>query len=443
MGFNKTDKDPPVPIDVLGTSSMSLTTECSQTLYSLTYKTLRRGDMLGIIRPYWIKVAESEQQLAWLQTMVQRELVVRDLESFAKAINGRLRSEELKCKEDERFLLMGLMRLKLRDEKLNLKEVTRQREQMRQQIIGEIGGSRRYATLMKKIRREVTARKTSLRIKYREKVNHLARVRKKDLEEKKSRRELPAEICEFKECMAFDMRKLEKLEVAKIDGVVIGEVIVDKDELAVLKLNPKFCVLKRLIDEDIERDIELGVTKLRYEINALEERISLNKSKGGDIDENTNTNAKRARIDEKIEVEDKLTEAKSRQIFDPVRKIFDYSKRRTTDMQENTKVFLPKLTGPKWESELELIRNTLMGEYRDYIKEIETKKKKDLGEKYVKDRNQEWENLTASEKRGLKKLRNRIAKNEIVMVKTDKSGKMAIMSKEKYLKMGIENNKDY
>ena len=93
MGFSKTDIDPPVPIDVLGTSSMSLTTECSQTLYSSTYKTLRRGDMLGIIRPYWMKVTESEQRLAWLQTMIQRELIVRDIESFAKAINGRLRSE--------------------------------------------------------------------------------------------------------------------------------------------------------------------------------------------------------------------------------------------------------------------------------------------------------------------------------------------------------------
>ena len=92
MGFSKTDIDPPVPIDVLGTSSMSLTTECSQTLYSSTYKTLRRGDMLGIIRPYWIKVAESEQRLAWLQTMVQRELVVRDLESFAKALNAECAS---------------------------------------------------------------------------------------------------------------------------------------------------------------------------------------------------------------------------------------------------------------------------------------------------------------------------------------------------------------
>ena len=77
--------------------------------------------MLGIIRPYWMKVAEAEQRLAWLQTMIRRELVVRDLESFARNINEQLRSEELKYRDEERFLLMGIMRPKLRDEKMNLR----------------------------------------------------------------------------------------------------------------------------------------------------------------------------------------------------------------------------------------------------------------------------------------------------------------------------------
>ena len=53
MGFSKTDIDPLVPIDVLGTSSMSLTTECSQTLYSSTSEIRLRGKTLiwhGIVQ---------------------------------------------------------------------------------------------------------------------------------------------------------------------------------------------------------------------------------------------------------------------------------------------------------------------------------------------------------------------------------------------------------
>ena len=156
-----------------------------------------------------------------------------------------------------------------------MRELTRLREGLRQQIIGEIGRSRRYDNIMRKIRRELLARKTSLKKKYREKVDHLAKERRKEIEERRLSREVPTELNEFKECKVFDSRILDKLEVATIEGVVIGEVIVDKDELAILQMNPKFCVMKRLIDEEIERDIELSITKLRYEISALEEKLKL------------------------------------------------------------------------------------------------------------------------------------------------------------------------
>ena len=45
-------------------------------------------------------------------------------------------------------------------------------------------------------------------------------------------------------------------------------------------------------------------------------------------------------------------------------------------------------------------------------------------------------NLTESEKRGLEKLRKRIQSKEIVVIRTDKSGKMAIIQWELYQQMG-------
>ena len=44
--------------------------------------------------------------------MVRKELMVRDINSYAKSVGNMLRSDELKLKEDERKILMGLMRLK-------------------------------------------------------------------------------------------------------------------------------------------------------------------------------------------------------------------------------------------------------------------------------------------------------------------------------------------
>ena len=56
----------------------------------------RRGNLLGDLRPYWIKVKESEQRLRWLKQMVKLDLVVRDIDAYAKAVSEKLRSDEMK-----------------------------------------------------------------------------------------------------------------------------------------------------------------------------------------------------------------------------------------------------------------------------------------------------------------------------------------------------------
>ena len=52
-------------------------------------------------------------------------------------------------------------------------------------------------------------------------------------------------------------------------------------------------------------------------------------------------------------------------------------------------------------------------------------------------RNQEWSNLTITERKGLKKLIKRVRENEIFILRTDKSGTLAAMLNEDYLKMGL------
>ena len=46
--------------------------------------------------------------------------------------------------------------------------------------------------------------------------------------------------------------------------------------------------------------------------------------------------------------------------------------------------------------------------------------------KKEKNRNQEGENLTVKERRGIQKLKERIKEGEIVVLKTDKSGKLVV-----------------
>lgn len=54
--------------------------------------------------------------------------------------------------------------------------------------------------------------------------------------------------------------------------------------------------------------------------------------------------------------------------------------------------------------------------------------------------NQEWKNLSHRERKGLRKLRKRIKKDEIVILKSDKSGRLIAMKKDDYLRMGLKKN---
>ena len=86
-------------------------------------KTSMKGPLLGIIKPSWIKVAESESRL----------------EDYAKSISFQLRTEEMKLREEERTALLDLMLVKIRDEKRNLRILLGVREEMRKWLKVELG----------------------------------------------------------------------------------------------------------------------------------------------------------------------------------------------------------------------------------------------------------------------------------------------------------------
>ena len=50
-------------------------------------------------------------------------------------------------------------------------------------------------------------------------------------------------------------------------------------------------------------------------------------------------------------------------------------------------------------------------------------------------------NLTEEEKDGLKRLQKRIKDREVIIMKTDKSGKLCLITREEYEKMGEEHER--
>ena len=117
----------------------------------------------------------------------------------------------------------------------------------------------------------------------------------------------------------------EKMKVGKL---TIGEIKLDEDEKAALSLHPNFAILKYLDEEEAERDIELGLAKVRCEVRNKEE-----KKKIGNV-EYEGYNNKKIRIDDECEEKEsekkeRIEDAKERQVYNPIEKTFDFSKKKS------------------------------------------------------------------------------------------------------------------
>ena len=86
-------------------------------------------------------------------------------------------------------------------------------------------------------------------------------------------------------------------------------------------------------------------------------------------------------------------------------------------MKQNTKVYLPKALGVEEESALEMLRQEWMGVYKQHEEQM----KKEFG-RFA----QMESNLTNPEKDGLQTLKKKVNEGELVVLRTDKSGRFTV-----------------
>ena len=87
-----------------------------------------------------------------------------------------------------------------------------------------------------------------------------------------------------------------------------------------------------------------------------------------------------------------------------------------------------------------ILKEIVLNEFHKYKGELEREEERS-GVNKEKRRNQQSKNLTARERRGLMKLRQRIGEGDIMCLKTDKSRKLTPMEREAYLKLGENDSK--
>ena len=169
-------------------------------------------------------------------------------------------------------------------------------------------------------------------------------------------------------------------------------------------------IYEKLSEEDFRTELEISLAKYRWT------KTEMNQTRLEEEEKEEIT-------DEEKELFDEI-EAKCRVTYDPSTNNLDLRKKRVTDLKENTKVHLPKPLPTHQEAITAVRREKWLEEHSKYEREN------------CDENGNQKSNLSAAQQRGLKKLRKRIKEGEIIVVKTDKSGKLAVVAVEDYIKMG-------
>ena len=313
--------------------------------------------------------------IEFIKTKMERDLVMRDIMKFGQIVEEKLRAESSKDEELGRKTLIEIMKVKLTDEKRCYREHKKIREAIRDYVRRKFG-RKYYNTLLEKMKPSLERRRGDLREKYKNKIEHLAAHRESEKREKLEI--IPLGLEKYASCNVFNKEKMYSMKPQEISHKMIGEINISEEERAVLNLNTKFAVLKRLNQIDMEQDLELGLAKIRYVVTRINKRIREEEIQ--ETNYGTSKMRKRMKLEERNEEDEKeiIENAKSRQIFDPLTFKFNYTKKCATDLKENKSVSLPKGVDDKIESEMRILRELMMSEFKKYKRELESKDIKEM-----------------------------------------------------------------
>jgi hypothetical protein len=181
------------------------------------------------------------------------------VEDYNSALNLKLRSDFLKSKglHCNRDVVRAAMKGKLRDSVHTTNEVTRRRDELRRQI-KKTYGPRTVTTrkILKTFRQEAEEITRKTKDDYKNKIDHLKAKHEKLRREERGK--VPDDVIEYQTAVAFDSDKFEKIEIEEISVTVIGDVKLSEDEMAVLRLHPKFSVREEVTPEKMDLEQELG-----------------------------------------------------------------------------------------------------------------------------------------------------------------------------------------
>ena len=327
---------------------------------------------LGEEERIWKEIANSEARLAMMSKMIQQDLAFADLEEFGSELSSKMKTIKTKNRTLHRNITKPAMKAKLADEQMWRRDLGRVKAQLRKELIEKLQGekTRRFKRVINHLNQIAKESKEKLNQKYNVKIQHL-----KEKYKHEEKIEVEDDMKEYSDLSVFNKEEFEKVEISEYEVQTVGEVELSENERKVLKLHNKFSILEVLKPESIDTEVEASLAKMRME----KEKDKMYKD----------FTVEERRLDEEME-------SRNRMIYDPTSKSFDNRKMRVTDLNQCTRVTLPKPLNPEEESRLEVRKRTMKDTFEKFRRENTNKK----GEQKT--------NLSPEEKSGLLSLQKRI-----------------------------------
>ena len=379
------------------------------------------GKDLGEMRQIWVDTAVSEVRLNLMSALMGKKLGFREVENFGLGLKYNFKSEILKSQKDKPIegVVQAAMKVKLRDEQHHHRELVREREIKRKRL-GEKHHPKThiYKRIIRFLRQEAGEEKRKHKEKHSKKVEHLENIYREPVEEQL---DAPEKMKQYEHLSVFCRYRYSNIPQDEVLVPKIGDVHLSQEEESILKKSPKFALPQKLLEDSLKEEMEKTYALIRMELREEEEPPNPETKVTTLIPNNSGNKSKE---EEEKERASKEEEARSRQIFNPIEKEYDERRRRATDLVECARVTLPRPLSVRREAEIEMRREIHNRVYQEYRRDYCNKEGEQEG------------NLNEQEKHGLKSLLKRIKKENLIIMKTDKSGKLCATTEEQYKEMG-------
>ena len=341
------------------------------------------GDITRRLKQEHIRVIEEENKLHLLTTLKKRGLSTRDIMAFIK----KQADNRTILKSLDKGLASRAMTYKIRDCKSVLFVHRKNRSDLKTEYIRSTGGKKYHIRrILRSARNEYNKQDLRSKQKMEKKIQHLGSIQKewdnlyknpvKPFEPTRT----PPRLKEYSGLSVFGLPSNLPARQASLGPFICDNSIrLTEGERKVLSRDPKYSLMTDCSSEDFDTESERSLAKHRYGTAVKNEREKKEKKR---ISDATKTPQKGNSETEKNR-EDTLKhiweESKHRHIFDPFTKVVDFSNRRPTDYEMNTRVKLPRPLDLEGEFQCEIRRRAYKETFDSYqqIKGVKPVSKQD------------------------------------------------------------------